>query len=168
MIIKLIYTLFLGIILAAFVGVGVSTFYPEPEWPQTPEAVEKSYYEDEPSEESKAAQKLFDEELKAYEEEMQDYNRNASIILLSVAILFLAIGVIQAHKIDVLADGVLLGGIFTFIYGVGRGVAGGDEMFRFVIITIGLIAALGLGYWRFAKPNQAPPTAKPSSAKRKP
>lgn len=162
MIIKLIYTLFLGIILATFVGVGVSTFYPEPEWPEPSEQIEKGYLEDEISEETRAAQAEYDQQLKAHDERLQAYNQTASIIILSLAILFLVVGVSQAHKIDVLADGVLLGGIFTFLYGVGRGVAAGDEIFRFVVISIGLAAALTLGYFRFAKPEQ---TKKPLKKK---
>lgn len=147
---KVIYSLFLGIILAVFVGVGIATFYSAPEYPDYPESLERV---DSPelTEEQKAIQHTYEGTVEYVEAELDDYNRNVSVIATIVAVLFMAIGLIYAHKIDVIADGILLGGIFTLLYGLGRGLASGDEIFRFLVVTVGVAAAIGIGYWRFVK-----------------
>lgn len=147
---KIMYSFFLGIILAVFVGVGISTFYNAPEYPEYPASLERL---DTPelTEEQKSIQTEFDTEVEAAEVELDSYNRNVSILATIVAVLFMAIGLVYAHKIDVIADGILLGGIFTLLYGLGRGLASGDEIFRFLVVTVGVAAAIGIGYWRFVK-----------------
>jgi hypothetical protein len=50
-----------------------------------------------------------------------------------------------------IADGILLGGVFTTIYGIIRGLMSEDTKFRFIIVTVGLIIALVLGYIKFIK-----------------
>lgn len=150
---KLIYTVFLGILLALFVGVGVSVFYPAPEFPDAPDAVKYGSY-DEWSDEQIAEQEAYDRSIEEYQENQeQPYNRNVSVVVTVLAIAFMAIGVTYSHKLDVLADGTLLGGIFTLLYGMGRGLASDDEIFRFLVITVGVVVALGLGYIKFARPN---------------
>lgn len=153
---KVIYTFFLSIILALFVGIGVSVFYDAPKWPEPPTSVK---YQDngQPVEEDRAEQEEYDRQYKAYQEKDQAYNRNVSVILTIAAVVMLAIGVGMGHKLDVLGDGILLGGVFTLIYAMGRGIASDDEIFRFLVVTVGLLAALGLGWWRFIKPNNAKP-----------
>ena len=150
---KIIYSLFLGVILAIFVGVGISTFTGSPEYPDYPENLARLDIA-ELNEQQKAEQMAYEQQVQAVEEEMDKHNRNVSIIATVIAVAFMAVGLIYAHKIDVIADGVLLGGVFTLLYGLGRGLATGDEIFRFLVVTVGVVAAIGLGYWRFVK--QAP------------
>jgi hypothetical protein len=45
------------------------------------------------------------------------------------------------------------GGILTFGYSVVRGFGADDNTFRFIIVSVGLVIALGLGYIRFARPD---------------
>lgn len=153
MMLKLIYTAFLGILLAFFVGVGISVFYPQPESPEYPERL--TYVDKEFTDEQRQIDQEFQEQQRQWEEELEPYNRNVSIIAVVFAIIFLTVGVMYAHKLDVIADGMLLGGIFTMLYGMGRGLASGDEAFRFIVVVVGLIVALGLGYWKFARPTQS-------------
>lgn len=160
---KLIYTVFLGVILAIFVGVGVSVFYPEPEYPEAPDIVKYGPYENRTPVQN-AQEEAYNRKVATFEEdEMQPYNRNVSIIATVVAVLFLVVGVMYSQKLDVVADGMLLGGIFTLLYGMGRGIASQDEVFRFIVVVVGVAVALGLGYWKFAKPNISPA---PSPAKK--
>ncbi|HEX9594590.1 MAG TPA: hypothetical protein VF996_00425 [Candidatus Saccharimonadales bacterium] len=147
---KIIYSLFLGIILSIFAGVGISAFYQSPEYPEPPESLRYELLEDE-SEQYVADQRAYDLEVEAAQGGMDTYQRNVSIIATVIAVIFLAVGLIYAHKIDVIADGFLLGGIFTLLYSMGLGLASGDEIYRFLIITVGVVVAIGLGYWRFAK-----------------
>lgn len=147
---KIVYSLFLGIILSIFAGVGISTFYQSPQYPEPPESLRYELSEEE-SEQYKADQRAYDLEVEAAQGSLDAYQRNVSIISTAIAVVFLAAGLVYAHKIDVIADGFLLGGIFTLLYSMGLGLASGDEKYRFIIATIGVAAAIGLGYWRFVK-----------------
>ena len=53
-----------------------------------------------------------------------------------------------------IADGILLGGVFVTAYGIIRGLMSDSSEFRFLIITIGLIVALVLGYIKFIRPKK--------------
>jgi hypothetical protein len=149
---KLIYTVFLGIILAVFVGVGVSVFYEAPEEPKNPTWYEQ-YRPDakELTDAEKAEEQSFMDARVVYDEKMGDYNRNVSMIVAVIAIVLLVLSMTFSEKLDVVADGLLLGGVFTFLYSMGRGLASDDNKYRFFIMTIGLIAALGLGYAKFVR-----------------
>lgn len=152
---KVIYTFFLGIILALFVGVGVSVFMEAPPWPEPPTAI-KYGPDGELSEDDRAAQEEYDRQVKSHQEVEQRYNRNISIAVTIFAVIFLAVGVGLSHKLDVVADGVLLGGVFTLLYAMGRGLASDDEIYRFIVVSVGLLTALGLGWWKFVKANPKP------------
>lgn len=146
---KLVYTFFLGLLLAIFIGVGVSTFYPGPkavEWPAALNTLGK-----EPSKEQLAIQKDFDAKIEQYNKNMKPYNRNISIIMLGAAVVFLAISLLYEKKIKIIADGVMLGGLFTLLYSLGRGFASQDTKYTFLTVTVGLVLVLYLGYHRFVR-----------------
>lgn len=148
-ILRFMYTFFLGLIIAIFVGIGVSTFYVAPEMPEWPTTLDT--YGKEFTEEQRAIQKTYDDEMNTYnEEEMEPYNRNVSIITLSAAVLLLTLSMfLEKKKIPVIADGVMLGGLFTLMYSLGRGFASQDSKYSFIAVTIGLLVVLFLGYRRF-------------------
>ncbi len=82
---------------------------------------------------------------------MEPYNRNVSIITLSTAMVLLAASLAFEKKIKIIADGVLLGGVFTLLYSLGRSFASGDTKYTFADVSIGLAVAIYLGYHRFVK-----------------
>ena len=151
---KLAYSFFLGILLALFVGMGIAAFYAQPEMPKYP--TELNLIDKEPTAEQKAIQRDFDAQQEAWNEKMKPYNRNVSIITLVAAVSFVAISLLFEHKIKLLADGVMLGGVFTLLYSMGRGFASQDSKYTFALSYVGLIVALTLGYLRFIKPEQEP------------
>lgn len=152
--IKIIYSVFLGILLCLFVGVSVSVIYEQPARPKEPDIIRYSDT-DQLNEQQRVAQIEFEQKLEQFDtEKMRPYNRNASIIILAAAMIFLAIGVIYAERFEVIADGFLLGGIFTLLYGIGRGLMTDSDAFRLIILTVSLIMAIGLGYWKFVKPKE--------------
>ena len=158
-ILKLVYTFFLGVLLALFVGAGVSTFYPQPEYPEYPQ--EAIVYNEQPTKEQQQAQTEHDKLVREFEEtKMQPYNRNVSIITLIAAVIFLTVSLAFEKKIKVIADGVMLGGLFTLLYSIGRGFAANDDKYVFGVITIGLILVLYLGYHRFVRPQTTKKPAK--------
>lgn len=147
-ILKLVYTFFLGLLIAVFVGVGISTFYETPEAPEYP--LEAEYYEREPTSEELEAQKQYDEEYDEFvETNLQPYNRNVSIIVIIAAVMLLALSIIYDEKLEIISDGVMLGGLFTLMYGIGRGFASENTKYVFVIVTVSLGVVLYLGHNRF-------------------
>jgi len=152
--IKPIYTIFLAILIALFVGLGIDTFYPGPEAPQYPPELE--YVENccEETAEQRVIRADFDQAQKQFMEEFKLYSRNVSIISLIASIIILVLSLTLLAKIKMIADGILLGGLFLTVYSIIRGLMSEDSQFRFLIITIGLIMALVLGYIKFIRPKK--------------
>ena len=157
MILKYIYTLFLGILLATFVGVGIAAFYPEPKYPEYP--IAQRIYPVEPDKDSTESAQVKKEQLeyekisKDYQELSEEYSRNASIIALTAAIIILIISLTLVKNLVYIADGVLLGGVLTLLYSIVRGFGSHDNMFRFLVVAIGLFIAFILGYIKL-KPSK--------------
>jgi hypothetical protein len=156
-VLKLVYTFFLGILLALFVGVGINTFYPGPKMPEYSTAI--TTYGKEPSAEETKAQKAYDLKMEKHNKDMQPYNRNVSIITLCAAVLLLIISIVAEKRIKVISDGIMLGGLFTLFYSIGRGFASEDSKYVFLVISVGLAIVLYLGYHRFVK-STGPPAKK--------
>jgi hypothetical protein len=70
---------------------------------------------------------------------------------LSCAVIVLAVALLLAEKLGVIADGLLLGGIFTLLYGIGRGMDTDSNKYRFMVATVGLVVTLVLGYIKFTR-----------------
>lgn len=151
---KLIYTVFVGILLALFVGVGVSVFYTAPKAPDYPKILESTPADNgRLTDEQKRQDAIYQQEIEAYGPRNSAYNRNVSIITLAAAVLMLVLGLAFAKKIDVIADGLLLGGVFTLLYSIGRGFASEQNTYRFIVVSAGLAIAIILGYLKFSKPQ---------------
>lgn len=154
--IRYIYTFFLGLFLAIFVGMGIAVFYPEPKSPEPP-----AWYNNagkyEPSAVEKQQEEQYNIQQKNYNQQLRHYNRNVSAIVLGCAVIILAISLLLAEKLGVLADGLLLGGIFTLLYGIGRGMATDSNKYRFAVAAVGLIATLALGYIKFIRQHLRSP-----------
>ena len=152
----IIYTLFLGILLAVFVGVGINTFYAPPAAPKFP--IESNTYGKEPTPVQVAAQQAFDRENEKYRNALKPYNRNVSIVALVAAVVLLVAGLLSQKRIRSIADGIMLGGLFTLLDSIGRGFASEDSKYVFIIVAIGLVLVLYLGYSRFvSKHGDHPP-----------
>jgi hypothetical protein len=148
-ILKLVYTFFIGILVAIFVGVGIATFYPAPPAPQWP--IELNTLSKQPSVEEEQVQKAYDKKMQAYQEESKPYNQNVSIITLFASVILLSLSIALEKKIKIIADGIMLGGLFTLLYSIGRGFASENTKYVFIAVTIGLAVALYLGYHKFVK-----------------
>jgi hypothetical protein len=135
-----VYKVFLGSFVVAFIGVGIQAFYPEP---RTPDAL---LYANGPL--PTELQPL----AHAYQQELALYNRNVAIISAVAAIAVLALSLSALRSIAVFSDGFMLGGLLTFAYSIMRGFGAEDNMVRFIIVSVGPIVALGLGYARFIQP----------------
>jgi hypothetical protein len=86
----------------------------------------------------------------SYLQELSVYNRNVSMITLTLAGLILVLALTLSEPLTMIADGRLLGGIFTLLYGIGRGMATDNNQYRFVVAAVGLAVTLTLGYTKFS------------------
>ena len=162
---KVIYSVVVGLLIVLFVGVGIDAFYPTPDYPEYPKALQTAEntraVRDEPAQaEEEKLQTLraeYDETIKADQQKREIYSRNVSIVALLSAILVLGASLLLMNKLAVIADGLMMGGLFTTFYSIVRGFEAGDSRFRFLVITIGLAVAIGLGYIKFVKPMEAKP-----------
>ncbi len=152
-ILTIVYTFFLGLILALFIGLGISTFYSAPKMPDYP--TEAMVYSEKPSVEQTRAQKDFDKASKSYNTDSQRYSRNVSMLALAGAIILLVISFGFEKRSQVIANGMLLGGVFTLLYSIIRGFVSEDSKYTFITVTVGLVIALYLGYRRFSQPSVA-------------
>ena len=155
MILKIIYTIFIGVFFAALVGVGIAAFYPEPKPPQYPSALKiprEGGLNQPVFQELKKEQEEYDKAEKAFQEKMEVYNRNVSIIAIVASIVTLMVSLTLFKKIFLIADGLLLGGVLTILYSIIRGFGSGNNKFQFIIVSIGFVISLVLGYVKFIKP----------------
>lgn len=144
--VKVLYSIFLGLLLATAIGVGIAAFYPGPE-PPDEESLEFSQGpQDEETERRNQA------EYRRYSAASETYNRNVSIIAVPFAIALFGGSMALLKRIPVIANGLMLGGLFTLIYAIMRSFGSGDQKFMFVIVLIGIAVTLALGYLRLVRP----------------
>jgi D-alanyl-lipoteichoic acid acyltransferase DltB (MBOAT superfamily) len=147
--IQYLYTLFISLLLAVLVGTGISAFHPGPEMPDYPAFTPSS--NGELTVEQREKEEQYQEEQKGYQERLSAYNRDVSVVSLIAAIIILLASLIFLNKIKILSDGLLLGGIFTLIYSIIRGFGTDDNKYRFIVVAVGFVLAMILGYMKFVK-----------------
>lgn len=151
---KTLYTVFLAALIALFFGLGVAAFYPAPKQPEFPTVLEKQDSPGIESQEIKDIRIQNEKDQREYQNKIATYNRNVSIITLTLAVFALVVSLVLANRIPLLTDGLMLGGLFTLIYSIGRGFATEDARYRFIIVTIGLLITIVIGYVKFIKQKE--------------
>ena len=158
---RTIFSFFLGLMFAAVAGVGVYTFYPPPDEFNTQirdlnrreEMIRDSRPPDALTEEDRAEIREVTQERyalqDAFGEAQRPWGRTTSIILMVTATLAMVVSLIRAGQLQVISNGLLMGGVFTMLYGVGWIIATDVSMTRFVVMAIALVITLALGYVRF-------------------
>ncbi|HNZ84630.1 MAG TPA: hypothetical protein PKH59_02075 [Candidatus Woesebacteria bacterium] len=157
MTIKNIYTLFLGLMVVVFVGVGIDVFYPKnlkmPQYPDSGFYMKSETYR--PTDEEIAKQeeesKKYQAEFDKYRQEEKKYSSDVSIISTVAAVVLLVLSLTVLKNLMVLSDGLLLGGLLTQAYGVIRGFESENNKIRFLVVTVGLIISAVVGYIKFIK-----------------
>lgn len=122
---QVIFAFFLGLVVVAFVGIGVNTFYPEP-----------SYIDGRP-------------------EQFAGWQLTTGVILLVCATIILAVSLFLPERQGVLSNGLLLGGVFTMVYAVGMTVSANASVLRFVVVAIALAVTIAIGYLKFVRGRAA-------------
>ena len=165
-VLQALYALFLGGIITAFLVVGLNTFYPAPEVNEEELAAlderELDLLDGPPDEAEceltdaeRAQLRALDVQREALWEERDEaqrsWSRTAGVLLIGLATLLLALSLIRWDRAIVLSNGLLLGGLFTMVGGIGLTIAGGEGIDRFLVLTLALGITVGLGYLRFAR-----------------
>jgi hypothetical protein len=159
-----IFSFFLGLMVTAFVGVGAYTFHPPPQT-EFDTRLEELSRREQAIRDSKAADDLTAEdreELRVITEERDElsdaarvaregWGRSTSIILIVLATLVMAISLLRSDQLPVISNGLLMGGVFTMVYGVGWIVATDTSVSRFLVMTVALAITIALGYVRFVR-----------------
>jgi uncharacterized protein HemX len=165
---QIIFSIFLGLMVVAFIGVGVYTFYapPESRYDKQIQEISRKMESIQSFKDPSTLTPAQQAELRKLQDEMNALNdkqaaerevwgRNTSIILITFATLVMAISLIRAEQLPVISNGLLLGGVFTMIYGVGWIIATGSSYARFAVMSVALVITLGLGWLRFVRVRQA-------------
>jgi len=156
---KILYAIILGVMLAFFVGLGIEAFYPTEKYPEMP--IELQYGEKIPAstpqnEATLQLQKEYEQTVKEYQARNETHARNVSIMAVVAAVLYLTLSLtILTRTNSIFSDGFLIGSLLTLLYGIARGFETNDNKFRFIIVTIGLAIALALGYIKFVRQKES-------------
>ncbi|TLM79776.1 MAG: hypothetical protein FDZ70_02540 [Actinobacteria bacterium] len=78
-----------------------------------------------------------------------------SIALVASATLSMAVSLIRSHQLRIVSNGLLLGGVFTMLYGTGWSIFGENDWTRFLVIAFALVVTIALGYAKFARSREA-------------
>ena len=152
----------------AVIGVGVNTFYPSPAEKYADE-LQKLYRQQESfnikqpdaemtaEDEAKytAIQRQIDDINAKQQDEMEGWARTSSIILVLSATLVMGVSLVRSEQLRVISNGLLLGGLFTMVYGAGWSIFSGNSVARFAVIVFALAMTLGLGYVKFVRQRKA-------------
>lgn len=167
-----IFSFFLGLMVLAFIVVGVITFYPSPDQIQNTE-VEQLYRQQEAvysaadgktltaeqQDQVDEIQKKIDKFNRDNQDEQEIWARNTSIVLIMFATLVMGISLIRSEQLRVISNGLLLGGLFTMVAGVIWVLTSGESVARFAVIVFAFAVTLGLGYLKFVRQREVVPVA---------
>lgn len=146
-VVRAVYTFFLGLMLALFVGTGISTVHPGPPEPEPPGALALVQERRALTAEELPAWQAYEEQRRAWEDRAAAHHRDVGIAATVAAVALLAAGLAVERRHRVLAEGVELGALFTLVYGILRSLAARDTLAGFVVVTAALAVVLLLG-WR--------------------
>lgn len=166
---RTIFSFFLGLMLTAFVGVGVYTFHPPPEQfdAQIRDIArqEQAIRDSKPTDALEASDRDQIREITRQRNDLEDgaakarksWAQSTSIVLMVFATLTMILSLVRAEQLPVISNGLLLGGVFTMLYSVGWIIASDTSITRFLVISAGLVITLGLGYFRFVRRGASVP-----------
>jgi uncharacterized protein HemX len=167
---QLIFSLFVGVLTAVVVGVGVWTFYPPPQGENQPKQQELQRLQEEQGMKfDKSRDQMTPQERRDFdkrEKRIQELNRQiqkqfkswavvTSIVVITIATVLMAISLFLPETAKVFSNGILLGGLFTVLYGTGVSFTGGNNWARFFVVLAALLLSLGIGYLRFVRGRKA-------------
>ncbi len=163
---QVIFSFFLGLMVLAFIVVGVITFYPAPSQKYEDQMQKLSRQQERynmkqltsltPAEqaEMRRIQDKMDALNRKQQAEQEVWARNTSIILILFATAVMAVSLIRSEQLRVLSNGLLMGGLFTMVAGVVWVLFAGESVARFIVILFAFVATLALGYVKFVRERE--------------
>ena len=174
MVIKVLYCVFLGVLIVLFVGWAMAALYPSPQWgTEYPGIAEYESPPDRPATEElqilspgerrarwqdyQAKGKEYDaraakrEKLRtALQKKTEQHDRNVSLTSLLLSVVVVALGVGLSGRLPVISEGLLLGGLFTLVYSIGWSFVRSPKI-AVIPVGVGLIVTIALGYRIFVR-----------------
>ena len=163
-----IFSFFLGLMVLAFIGVGVNTFYQSPaekyqkqqqEISRKMEALNIKNPGASTDTTTQAQLLKLQNEQNALQDKIQAeesvWRRNTSIVLVIFATLVMGVSLVRSEQLRVISNGLLLGGLFTMVYGSGWVIFSGNSVARFLVILLAFAVSVALGYLKFVRERQA-------------
>ncbi|HEX7456662.1 MAG TPA: hypothetical protein VF303_04330 [Candidatus Nanoarchaeia archaeon] len=131
----------IAVVFPLMVGLGIEAFYASPKMSENCQFLQEGNYGKEgPSDSEQAAMNKCN---KDFQKENETYNRNVFIPITIIGFVALAGGALfLSEAMGPVAPGFVFGGIFTILYGAGRGMAAVDKRWLFLellVVLIGLI-----------------------------
>ncbi len=167
---QVIFAVFLGLMIAVVVGVGAYTFYSPPaqELEERVDALHEQEFDlgcpdEECTRDLTQAERDELNELRAeirdlekqIEEQRSTWLQRTSLVLIVIATALMATSLLLGESVAVMSNGILLGGLFTMVYGVGWGLASDSSVTRFLVLLTALAISLALGYLKFVRGRSA-------------
>jgi len=163
-VLSVLVSLFIGLMVAFCVGFGIQAFYPAPSYPAYPAyPVGVSIPSSTPSLETEQnlakQQAQYDADTADFQKSNANHSRNASFVATLLAVLIVIFSLV-ATRLALIADGLLLGGLFTMIYSITLSwVPGVDGRVQFATVLVGLATGISVAYFKLVKPQKAADTA---------
>ncbi len=149
--VRLIYALLIAAAMVSFIGVGIYTFYPEPQpptYPQQTQPLEKGIAQP-ASPANNSDTNEYQQAYDGYQTDLKAYYRNVSIVGSALAVITVAVGLYIRRRTDVIGEGLAFGGVGGAIYAIVTASIGDDRIMRFVAVTLFLASALLIVYTEF-------------------
>ncbi len=146
--VRLLYSLLIAVASVAFVGVAIFSFYQPPKMPSYPniDYSASTTAQDSQRQDYYTTSKQYDTHNKSYE-------RNVAIALLPLAVVVMVAGIYFSRKLDVIGEGLALGGVAISVYAIIAASIANARILRFLAVTLLLINALLITRARF-KPTK--------------
>jgi len=171
---RVLYSIFLGFLVCMFVVWAMAAWFPTPQWSNEYPGVERRAEQPIPpsSDElnflSPGEREIRMQEYEAdratyreweaghedwereFEKKMDAQGMTVALISLLIAVVVTSATLLYSGRLQVITEGVLLGGIFTLIYSIGWCFVRAPKI-AVVSVGIGLVVTLVLGYVKFVR-----------------
>lgn len=171
---RVLYAIFLGFLICMFVVWAMAAWFPTPEWrdeypgverreelPIPPSSAELNYLSQEEAEirmqEYEADRTAYREWDASHEDMETEFDKKieaqaipVALISMLIAVIITSAGLLYSRKLKVVAEGMLLGGIFTLFYSIGWCFVFAPTI-AVLAVGIGLVFTLVMGYYKYVR-----------------
>jgi hypothetical protein len=149
--VRWLYAIALGAFVAMTVGFGLVTFFPEPHAPQYPGPIAPRSVPvggtPTPAQTAadERAQQDYQRDYTRWEQDRRTHHRIVLAAVTVIALACLVAGVLLAPATDVIAIGLMLGGLISLVWGLGYASSGAGSGAVFGVALVALVVLLAVG-----------------------